>query len=168
VPIYSAEGLAVSYDTETKSESDPIMSGDIRIVAHVSHAGGHTRRYHIDLPLDDVGSGGKVNKTKIQARGSTNEYGRRYLARMIFNLATRDDTDGNGNGEDRTAAVVPPKGDGLAPFYQDTDFARNLPAWKKLMDDRKKTVDDIIKTVTSKHRLTDLQLQKLRAAAPTA
>jgi hypothetical protein len=94
-PIYSAEGLAVSFDTETKNDADPIPEGEIRTVAYVSHSGGHTRRYHIDLPPDDVGAKGNTNKTKVQAKGSTNEYARRYLTRMIFNLATGDDTDGN-------------------------------------------------------------------------
>lgn len=98
-PIYSAEGLAVSFDTETKNDADPIPEGEIRTVAYVSHAGGHTRRYHLDLPPDDVGSQGKVNKTKVQAKGSTNEYARRYLMRMIFNIATGDDNDGNGGAK---------------------------------------------------------------------
>lgn len=94
-PIYSAEGLAVSFDTETKNDADPVPEGEIRTVAFVSHSAGHTRRYHLDLPPDDVGSQGKVNKTKVQAKGSTNEYARRYLMRMIFNIATGDDRDGN-------------------------------------------------------------------------
>lgn len=95
VPIYSAEGLSVSFNTETKNDVDPIPAGMLRTIAILSHDAGHSRQYHIDLPLDDVGSGGKVNKTKVQAAGSTNEYSRRYLVRMIFNLATGDDTDGN-------------------------------------------------------------------------
>lgn len=105
VPIYSAEGLSVSYDTETQNDKDPVPAGMLRTVAIVGHARGHERRYHIDLAPDDSGSAGKVNKTKVQAAGSTNEYGRRYLARMIFNLATKDDTDdrdGNALTESKT------------------------------------------------------------------
>lgn len=105
-PIYSAEGLAVSFDTETKNDADPIPEGEMRTVAYVSHSGGHTRRYHIDLPPDDVGSQGKVNKTKVQAKGSTNEYARRYLMRMIFNIATGDDVDGNQVGSRLDENVV--------------------------------------------------------------
>ena len=97
VPIYTAEGLAISFDTETKNDNDPLLPGCIRTIAIVSHQDGYSRRYHIDLPPDDVGSQGKVNKTKVQASGSTNSYARRYLERMIFNLSTEDDNDGNGD-----------------------------------------------------------------------
>lgn len=95
VPLYTAEGLSVSFDTETKNETDPIPQGHIRTIAIVAHAAGHERRYHIDLTPDDVGAKGNTNKTAVQAAGSTNEYARRYLVRMIFNVSTFDDTDGN-------------------------------------------------------------------------
>lgn len=99
VPLYTAEGLSISFDTETKNDADPIPAGMQRTIAIVSHASGHSRRHHIDLPPDDVGSQGKVNKTGVQAAGSTNSYARRYLTRMIFNLSTEDDDDGNGKGD---------------------------------------------------------------------
>lgn len=89
-PIYTAEGISISFDT-----ADSPVTGCLRIVAMVSHSAGHTRKYHIDLPPDDSGSQGKVNKTRVQATGSTNSYGRRYLVMMIFNVATEDDNDGN-------------------------------------------------------------------------
>lgn len=104
-PIVTAEGLALSYDSykpeydKDGKEINPPASGWHRIIAIVSHRDGHTRRYHLDLPLDDVGSQGKVNKTGVQAMGSTTSYGRRYLACMIFNVATMDDDDGNGGGK---------------------------------------------------------------------
>ena len=91
-PIFSAEGLSISFDTgEAK---DP---KEIRVLAFVSHSRGHTRPYHIDLPRDDAGSKGTTNKTGVQATGSTNSYGRRYLQFMIANLSTFDDDDGNRN-----------------------------------------------------------------------
>lgn len=101
VPIYSAEGLSLSYDSGRPifgSDGTPLpgpAEGLTRTVALVSHSAGHSRVYHIDLPPDDSGSQGKVNKTKVQAAGSTNQYARRYLECMIFNLSTYDDTDGN-------------------------------------------------------------------------
>ena len=94
-PIHTKYGLSISYDTETKNEADPIPEGLIRTVAIVAHAGGHERRYHIDLPADDAGSQGTKNKTGVQARGSTNAYARRYLKLMVFNLSTFNDNDGN-------------------------------------------------------------------------
>jgi len=95
VPIYTAEGLSVSFGTETANEKDPIPAGMRRTIAIVSHESGHDRRYHIDLALDASGSQGKVNKTDVQAAGSTSSYARRYLLLMIFNVSTGDDNDGN-------------------------------------------------------------------------
>ncbi len=91
-PIYTAEGLSISFDT-----GDSPTPGLQRTIAIVSHAAGHSRQYHLDLPLDDVGAQGKVNKTKVHATGSTSSYSRRYLVCMIFNVTTEDDDDGNGS-----------------------------------------------------------------------
>ena len=90
VPIYTTQGFALSFGTDTSP-----IDGFVRIVCDVSHAGGHTRRYHYDLPLDNVGIKGTVNKTGVQASGSTLSYGRRYLSLLIFNVSTTDDDDGN-------------------------------------------------------------------------
>lgn len=92
-PIYTAEGLAISFDTE-----ECPTAGFQRTVAILSHSAGHNRRYHLDMPLDDVGAQGKVNKTKVHATGSTSSYARRYLVCMIFNVTTEDDDDGNKGG----------------------------------------------------------------------
>jgi hypothetical protein len=95
-PVVTAEGLSVSYDTYEPSGRDKDMEKPIeswhRVIALVSHRGGHVRKYHLDGPLDDAG------KTGIQAMGSTVSYLRRYLFCMIFNVATADDNDGNGGG----------------------------------------------------------------------
>lgn len=93
VPIYTAEGLAISFDSG-KSE----VPDWHRTVATVSHAAGHSKSYHLDLPMDDIGVKGVVNKTKVQATGSTNSYARRYLVCMIFNVTSSDEEDDDGNG----------------------------------------------------------------------
>lgn len=97
-PIYTAEGLAISFDTYSPtrdSDLPELPAGMVRVVAIVSHRGGHIRKYHLDGALDDKGSAGNTNKTGIQAMGSTVSYLRRYLVCMIFNVATADDNDGN-------------------------------------------------------------------------
>lgn len=104
MPIVTAEGLSVSYGS-----ADSPKEGYIRTVATVSHASGHTRQYHLDMPLDDVGAKGNANKTKVHATGSTISYSRRYLACMIFNVTTEDDDDGN-------------KAGGVMPEQQRADF----------------------------------------------
>jgi hypothetical protein len=101
VPIYTAEGLSVSFDTySTERDKDlpPLDAGKVRVIGLCSHRGGHIRKYHLDGALDDAGKDGTKNKTGIQAMGSTVTYLRRYLVCMMFNVATADDNDGNGGG----------------------------------------------------------------------
>lgn len=104
-PIYTAEGLSVSFDTyslERDKDLPPLDAGKVRVIGFCSHSGGHTRKYHLDGALDEAGAKGNINKTGIQAMGSTVSYLRRYLVCMIFNVATMDDNDGNagkGGGE---------------------------------------------------------------------
>lgn len=56
-PVYSAEGLSVSFDTyspERDKDLPALPAGWVRVIAIVSHKGGHSRRYHLDGPLDDA------------------------------------------------------------------------------------------------------------------
>lgn len=156
VPIYTAEGLSVSFDTETKNDADPIPQGSVRTIAIVGHSGGFSRRHHMDLLPDDAGSQGKVNKTKVQASGSTNAYARRYLVTMIFNIATEDDDgndgDGGGNGGDKDKDKDK-GGKPELPTYTMEQVDANMPAWHKLVADKKKTADQIIITVRSRFTL---------------
>jgi hypothetical protein len=71
------------------------LPGHIRMRLTLGHAGGHEKVYEDDFPLDATGSGGKVNKTPIQAKGSTQTYARRYLKASALDLAFMDDGDGN-------------------------------------------------------------------------
>lgn len=59
------------------------------------HEGGHIEEGDAEVPIDNKGMKGTVNKTSTHAFGSTVSYGRRYLFCMIFDIATGDDTDGN-------------------------------------------------------------------------
>jgi hypothetical protein len=87
-PIYSAHGFALTFGV------DQVEPASVTVICDVIHSGGHSRRLALSLPLDSAGSGGKVNKTALQATGSTITYGRRYLTCMAFNVAIAD-TDGN-------------------------------------------------------------------------
>lgn len=69
--------------------------GSIRMRLTIGHEEGHEKVYEDDFPLDGAGSGGKVNKTPIQAKGSTQTYARRYLKASALDLAFMDDNDGN-------------------------------------------------------------------------
>ena len=71
------------------------LQGHIRMRLTIGHEEGHEKVYEDDFPLDSAGSGGKVNKTPIQAKGSTQTYARRYLKASALDLAFMDDNDGN-------------------------------------------------------------------------
>jgi hypothetical protein len=91
VPIITRLGFAMSFGNE-----DGPLPNHYRVVCFLSHDGGHTRKYHADIPADNSGS-----KNGTQGFGSTISYGRRYLTLMIFNVSTTDDNDGAGGGGDR-------------------------------------------------------------------
>lgn len=102
-PIYTREGLSLSFGTE------PVGDGMVGMVCYVSHSGGHTREYRAHVPSDGKGAKGNDVMTKTHAFGSGTSYGMRYLLKMIFNIAIgEEDDDGNGaNGSgDMRAAVL--------------------------------------------------------------
>ena len=97
VPIYTAEGLSLSFGT-----ADSPLPDHYRVTCRVSHIGGHSANYQHDVPTDAAGAKGTANKNATQAAGSALSYGRRYLTALIFNLTTTDDDDGNGAGSNET------------------------------------------------------------------
>lgn len=92
-PIYTKHGFSVLFH-----EGDAKRENEIRIIAEVMHEQGHTKTVWTDIPLDDTGIKGSVNKTKTHAKGSSIQYGRGYLMRQIFNIPSGDDDDGNTAG----------------------------------------------------------------------
>jgi len=111
-PIYTRHGFALSFNT-----ADAALPEQARIVCDACHAGGHTRRYHVDMPVDGKGARGGDVMTKTHAMGSGISYGMRYLLRMIFNLAIDQDDDGNAAGgwADRRRAEPARKPDYVLP-----------------------------------------------------
>ena len=93
-PIYTAEGFSVSF-----YEGDGAPEGEIRVMADIMHRSGFTKTRHVDVPLDKAGIKGTVNKTGPHAKGSSLSYGKGYLMKMIFNIPTGDDDDGNAAGK---------------------------------------------------------------------
>ena len=93
-PVYSKYGFALVFSEEDSVKKE----NNIRICVDVAHKKGYTRKYHTDIPIDNAGIKGTVNKTPTHAKGSSISYGRSYLMKMVFNLSTgkMDDDDGNG------------------------------------------------------------------------
>lgn len=89
-PVIHEHGFTLSFQPAGTDEK-----GDQLIKWTVAHRSGHIESGTAALPVDKAGSQGKVNKTDLQAFGSTASYGRRYLKLMLFDIATGDDNDGN-------------------------------------------------------------------------
>lgn len=90
-PIITKHGFGKSFGTGNSERGD----GFVKMICDVTHTAGFCKRYESDMPIDAAGSQGKVNKTPIQAFGSTTTYGRRYMTLLIFDVVTMDDNDGN-------------------------------------------------------------------------
>lgn len=91
-PILAAAGFALSF-----AEADCPLAGWKRTVCDLRHCGGHSVRYHVDLPLDGVSAKGNAigSMNPIQAAVSSGTYGQRVLLVRICNLTIADsDADG--------------------------------------------------------------------------
>ncbi len=163
-PIYSVEGLSVSYDSNRPilhadgKPIDPPPQGWFRTIGIVAHSAGHSRMHHIDLPSDDVGLKGNASKTPIQGVVSMITYGRRCLTCMIFNVAI---SDADGNPPTRPEAKEPARPDPQP--YPAESFSENFPKWAKLIESGKKTGAQIIAMVGSKAILSDQQKADINA-----
>lgn len=92
-PVITKHGFALSFGTD-----DSPLEKHYRVTCRVTHSGGHSEKYHADVPSDTVGMKGNQNKTATHGFGSTMSYGRRYLTLLIFDIATTEDDDGNAAG----------------------------------------------------------------------
>ena len=97
-PIYTKEGFSVTFYQGSGSAEHPLSEGSNRIFADVMHEEGHTKTVYVDIPIETTGAKGGVLMTKTHATGSGFSYGRSYLMRLIFNIPTGDDDDGNAAG----------------------------------------------------------------------
>lgn len=136
-PVYTKHGFALSFNTE------PVSADVVRVLCEVSHLGGYSKHYQIDMPADGKGAKGGDVMTKTHASGSAVTYGMRYLLKMIFNVAIgKDDDDGNGGKAEQPAA---PK-----------DFERWADDFLATADNGRKGLDEFwAATANSNRALTD-------------
>lgn len=92
-PVYTSHGFCLCF-----SHAECPKPEWIRIQCEVSHIGGYSKLYWMDLPPDGHGIKGSVNKTPVHAVASTDSYGKRYVTVNIFNIVIIGaDQDGNQN-----------------------------------------------------------------------
>jgi hypothetical protein len=92
-PISTKHGFAPSFHQE-----DAGKEGYVRLVIDIMHKDGHVEHQHADIPIDDKGIKGNVNKTPTHAWRSSITYGKTTLYCNAFNISTADDVDDDGNG----------------------------------------------------------------------
>lgn len=110
--------------------------------------------------------------------GGNITYVRRYTAGPMLGVSAEDDADENGEPAGDGWEQAPQEGQRRAaparkaeqaaqqqPQYGADLFAKNLPAWAKLIAEGKKTADQIIATVQTKHTLSAEQVAAIRAPA---
>lgn len=124
--IYTDHGFSLTFDTQ-----DTNLSDVVRLVCDMSHEGGHTRQYHINMPADGMGPKGAAVMTRTHATGSAITYGRRYLLQMIFNLTVARDDDGNAAGRrpqpQQHVQRPAPEAQQLTPRFEDL-MAQEFPS----------------------------------------
>ena len=111
-PIYTREGFSLVFGERRTSTPENIC-----IQVSVLHSAGHSEVLWVDIPMDDKGIQGKVNKTRTHAKGSSISYARGYLMRMVFNMSTGEDDDGNGASGDLNA-ITPGQAENISVCRQ--------------------------------------------------
>ncbi|MGH6982590.1 MAG: ERF family protein, partial [Stellaceae bacterium] len=102
-PIYFKHGFSISF-----GHGDGAPDHHVRVVADVSHIGGHRRSYHLDIPADGKGPKGNDVMTRTHATVSAVTYGRRTLISAIFNLVVTGNADDDGNAADGNDLRIAP------------------------------------------------------------
>ena len=108
-PIMTENGFAATFGT-----ADCPRENHYRITGTLLHAQGHSKEYHVDVPVDGAGIKGQTNKTATHAFGSTMTYGRRYLKVAMFDISITDN-DGNRRREPAPAYSSTGRGYSAAP-----------------------------------------------------
>lgn len=108
-PIMTENGFAATFGT-----ADCPLEHHYRITGTLLHAQGHSKEYHVDVPVDGAGIKGQTNKTATHAFGSTMTYGRRYLKVAMFDISITDN-DGNRRREPAPAYSSAGRGYSSAP-----------------------------------------------------
>jgi hypothetical protein len=101
-PVIGEHGFSLSF-----GEADSPKANHIRITCDVMHDDGHVKPVYVDMPFDNAGIKGNVNKTPTHGLASTITYGRRVLKTMIFDVAVKGQDDDGNSGSTAPADDAP-------------------------------------------------------------
>lgn len=119
-----------------------------------------------------------VGGRNIKDMGAEISYLRRYAKSAMLDIAADDDMDEQGDHQSPdgdepepeqragqvTRSAAPATDDG--GYYTDEQFTKNLVGWTAAMTNRGKSASDIIRTATTRLKLTDAQIKTIRESEP--
>jgi hypothetical protein len=109
-PIMTKYGFSVTYDRVPRQAE----GGGMIITGTLRHSGGHEITGSFALPLDS-GPG----RNNLQAAGSTDSYGRKYILMGFFNIVRK-----NADDDGFAAGIIPVTGEQAAKLIQLVDEAK--------------------------------------------
>jgi hypothetical protein len=145
-PILSEYGFSLSFRTEWP---DPKT---VRVVGILTHEQGHARTSEFLSGADQTGS-----KNAIQALGSSVSYGKRYTAKDLLCIVTREDDD----GETSERAQQPAEPEGYDNWWLDLELVAEK-GWPALSQAYNKSKPDF-RTYTAKNRRREWEALKAKA-----
>ena len=146
-PVYTKHGFSLSFGTASCPLPD-----HVRVTCDVSK-GAHTKPYQVDISCDGKGAKGGDVMTTADAEAAAMSRGRRYLVKMIFNIAV-DNEDSGGMDKDELAEriayfkkchTVAEVFDHFKASYVEAEKAKDVKAQIALSeakDNRKKELQD--------------------------
>ncbi|MDE1828233.1 MAG: ERF family protein [Candidatus Micrarchaeota archaeon] len=150
-PIYTTHGFALSFDT-----GETTLDQAVRVQCYVSHRGGFSRTYHVDMPADGKGAKGGDVMTKTHATGSAMSYGMRYLLKMIFNIAIGEDDDGGNAAGNNLPRITQDQALNLKALLDETGSSEAaFLKWAKverLEDIAAQAYPDMVKAIETKRK----------------
>lgn len=102
------------------SEFQSSLPNHLGVRAKVTHAAGHSETHDFNVPVDGTGLKGNPNKTATHAYASTLTYGRRYAKCCVFDIATKNDMDGNSAKAD-DGFITPEQAEELSKLITETN-----------------------------------------------
>lgn len=93
----------------------------------------------------------------------TRQWARRYAPEALLGVYTPDEIEEVPNDPTVVATIPAQPARPEKPAYSEAEFAKNLPAWRDLIDSGKKSADALITMLQSKATFTAEQLAAIRA-----
>ena len=153
-PSLKEAGLSYRYE---QSSDNNLMT----VVCIVTHKEGHQEKTSMSAFADQSGS-----KNQIQQIASTISYLRRYTLTGALGITVGDDDDDGAryNPEENNQPQYESANteEKVISGYPGDDFDKNYPKWMKLIEDGKKTADQIITMVSTKGQLSEDQILTIK------